>query len=201
MDGKWVQRDDRPIFVPPNPFVRTLAQRGFGPTYKLVTTDTGRTMVPCDPVPPDCPHGQYKWNCADCGGNGKCIHNQTTARNMQGCDECGQSDKCIHKHRRYLCKECKGGGVCQHNRQKYYCKECRGAGICEHGLRKSSCSTCKTIPNERCEHGGIERCCEYCHPPIKAASLSEANLEAHDFRLEFAAAVVQSFPQKRKLSE
>ena len=33
------------------------------------------------------------------------------------------------------------------------------------------------------------------------ATLSEANLEAHDFRLDFAAAVVQSFQQTTKLSE
>ena len=175
---------------------RTLAQRGFGQTSKMVPTATGMMIVLCDPVPPDCPHGQYKWNCVDCGGTGKCIHDKISYH------ECGYSERCIHKHRRYLCKECKGGGICQHNRARYYCRECPGAGICIHLKQKSKCNDCKSIPNERCEHYAIKRCCEDCKKAaLKPAALSEANLEAHDFRLEYAKDVVRSFPPKRKLSE
>jgi hypothetical protein len=131
--------------------------RGFGPTHKMVQTATGRVLIPCDPVLPDCPHGEYTWNCAECGGTGKCIHNK------ESCEECGYSHKCIHKHRRYLCKECKGHGICQHNRQSYYCKDCKGGGICEHDKRKSYCKECKSIPNEICEHNTVKRCCKYCN--------------------------------------
>ena len=143
--------------------------------------------------PHDCPHNSFKWSCTHCGGTGLCKHNKPS------CFECGMTGKCIHQRRHYLCKECKGGGICQHNHARYYCKECPGPGICAHGKMKRYCSERKSIPNELCEHRRAKQCCEDCKKAApKPAALSEANLEAHDFRLDFAADVVRSFPQKRK---
>ena len=165
-------------------------------SFKFVETAAGRTMVPCEPVPRDCPHGEYKWNCAECGGTGKCIHNKVC------CPECGYSEKCIHKHRRYCCKECKGHGICQHNLQKYYCKHCNGGGVCKHDKRKPDCKLCKAVANDDlCKHNEKSwrcRVCEENSSPSTTPALTDANLEAHDFRLEFAAGIVKSFAQKRQ---
>jgi hypothetical protein len=148
--------------------------------------------------PAECEHGLFPHICSDCLGTGNCKHGNAS------CEECGYTDKCIHKRRRYLCKECKGCGICQHDQQRYYCKECKGPGICQHDKRKSNCSQCKSLPQEKCEHGFVKLGCrkkDCRHYDRKPPALTDANLEAHDFRLEFAAAVVRSFPQKRKLSE
>ena len=93
------------------------------------------------------------------------------------CSECGGPGEC--KHGYASCEECGYTDQCIHKRRRYYCVECKGGGICEHSRRKSVCKECKR----------------------PAPVLSEANLEAHDFRLEFAASVMRSFPQKRKLGE
>ena len=37
-------------------------KQGFGPGYKRIPTAAGLVHTPCDPVLPDCPHGEYTWN-------------------------------------------------------------------------------------------------------------------------------------------
>ena len=105
------------------------------------------------------------------------------------------------EHSRGHCKEC-NFGLCQHNEMGDRCRECN-THFCQHGRRKNRCKECGT---GMCEHDKIKERCRVCHPREKKgtsvpAALTDSNLEAHDFRLEFAAGIVKSFAGKRKAAE
>ena len=103
-------------------------------------------------------------------------------------------------HHRSRCIECKFG-LCKHDKRGDRCRECN-THFCEHDRRKERCKDCGTGV---CEHQRIKERCRECKKSKQddsaPAALTDANLEAHDFRLDYAAAVVKSFANKRKLNE
>lgn len=105
-----------------------------------------------------CKHGNQKYSCKLCGGNGICKHNKQKSQCKEGC---GGGSLCIHGKIKSTCKEgCGGGSICIHGKTKSRCREgCGGGSYCEHGSRRSLCKK-GCGGGELCEHNREKRVCK-----------------------------------------
>ena len=180
MDGKWVQRDDRPIFVRSNPFVRPLAQQDKGPLIPMALTEANleardfrldhaaKVLEAFKKRKADVTTADNEVQTAERGVFREMVPHDCPHRSYKwSCKKCGGTGFCIHN--KPSCNDCGYTGKCIHQRRHYTCHECKGGWICKHDKHKSNCKECKTVQNDTfCKHDNHSRKiwrCNLCDSP------------------------------------